>query len=42
MAASDSFRFSPCNFIKKEIPLKMFFCEFYKISKNIFWQSTSG
>ena len=42
VAASDSFRFSPCNFIKKEIPAKMFFFEFCKISKNIFWQSTSG
>ena len=30
-----------CNFIKKEIPAKIFFCEFGKISKNIFWQSTS-
>ena len=30
-----------CNFIKKEIPPKTFFCDFGKISKNIFWQSTS-
>ena len=39
VAASESFRFPPCNFIKKEIPAKIFFC---KISKTIFWQSTSG
>ena len=42
VAVSDSFRFPPCNFIKKEIPAKMFFCEFCKIFKNIFWQNTSG
>ena len=38
----DSFRFPTCNVIKKEIPAKMFFCEFCKISKNIFWLNTSG
>ena len=41
VADSDSFRFPACNFIKKEIPTKMFFCEFRKISKNIFWQNNS-
>ena len=40
--ASDSFRFPVCNFITKEILVKMFFCEFYKISETIFWQNTSG
>ena len=40
-AASDSFRFPDCNFIKKEAPAKMFFREFDKIFKNIFWQNTS-
>ena len=39
-AASDSFRFPGCKFLKKEIPEKMFFCAFYKIF-NIFWQNTS-
>ena len=42
VAASDSFRFPHCNFIQKEIPAKMHFCKFCKISKNIFWQSASG
>ena len=42
MATSDSFRFQPCNFIKKEIPAKTFFCEICTISKNSFWQNTSG
>ena len=42
VAVSDSFRFAACNFIKKEIPAKMFFYEFSKIFKNIFWQNTSG
>ena len=42
VAASDSFRFPACNFIKKETPAKMFICEFCKIFKNIFWQNTSG
>ena len=42
VAASDSFRFPACNFIKKETPEKVFFCEFCKIFKNIFWQNTSG
>ena len=36
VSASDSFRFPVCNFIKKEIPAKVFFCEFCKIFKNIF------
>ena len=40
-AASDSFRFPDCNFIKKEAPAKMFFREFDKIFKNIFWHNTS-
>ena len=42
VAASASFRFPTCTFIKKEIPAKMFFCEFCKIFKNILWQNTSG
>ena len=42
VAVFDSFRFPACNFIEKEIPAKMFFCEFCKIFKNIFWQNTSG
>ena len=42
VAPSDSFRFPVCNFIKKDILAKMFFFEFCKISKNIFWQNTSG
>ena len=33
---SKSFWFPVCNFIKKETPAKMFFCEFFKIFKNIF------
>ena len=41
-AASNSFRFPACNISKKDIPAKMFFCEFSKIFKNIFWQNTSG
>ena len=41
-AASAGLRFPACNFVKKETPAKMFFCEFYKIFKNIFWQNTSG
>ena len=41
VAASESFRFPACNFIKKGIPAKMFFFEFCKISENIFWQNTS-
>ena len=36
MDASDSFRFLAGNFIKKETPAKMFFCEFCKIFKKIF------
>ena len=39
VAASDSFKFSACNFIKKETPAKIFFCQFGKIFKNIFWQN---
>ena len=31
-----------CNFIKKETLAQVFSCEFCKISKNIFLQSTSG
>ena len=30
------FRFPACNFIKKETPAKMFFCEFCKMFENIF------
>ena len=41
-AASVGLRFPACNFVKKETPVKMFFCEFYKIFKNIFWQNTCG
>ena len=40
VAASDSFRFPACIFIKKETPGKMFFCEY--LFKNIFWQNISG
>ena len=40
--ASVSLRFPVCNFVKKENPTKMFFCEFYRTFKNIFWQNTSG
>ena len=36
MAASDSFRISVCNFIKKNTPAKMFICEFWKTFKNMF------
>ena len=42
VAASDSFRFPTCNFNKKEILAEIFFFEFCKILKNIFWQNTSG
>ena len=42
MAASDSFSFPACYFIKKETPAKMIFCEFCNIFMNIFWQNTSG
>ena len=31
-----------CNVITKEILADMFFCQFCKIFKNIFWQNTSG
>ena len=41
-AASDSYRFPACNFIKKETPAKTFFCEFCKIYRNVFWLNTSG
>ena len=37
MVASEGFRFPALNFIKKENPEKMIFCEFCKISKNIFF-----
>ena len=42
VAASESFRFPACNFIKKETPEKMLLCKFYKIlkkkeKKNIFF-----
>ena len=42
VAASAYLRFPGCNFVKKETPAKMFFCQFYKIFKNIFWQNTFG
>ena len=42
VAASDSFRFLACSFIKKGTPAKTFFCEICKIFKNIFLQNTSG
>ena len=35
VGASDSFRFPVCNLFKKEAPLKIFFCDFYKILKKI-------
>ena len=41
-AVSASLRFPALDFNKKETPAKMFFYEFYKIFKNIFWQNTSG
>ena len=31
-----------CNFIKKEIPLHVFYCEFWKLLKTTFLQNTSG
>ena len=34
VAASDSFRFPGCNFVKKETPIKMFSREFCKIFKK--------
>ena len=39
VAASDSFSFPACNFVKKEARAKMFICEFCKIFKNIFWRN---
>ena len=42
VAASDSFRFPACSFIKKGTPAKTFFCEICKVFKNIFLQITSG
>ena len=42
VAASDSFRFPACNFIKKETQGKIFICEFCKSFRNISWQNTSG
>ena len=40
VGVSDSYRFLTCNFIKKEICAKIFFCEFWKFFKNILWQNT--
>ena len=37
VAAPESFSFPACNFIKKETTGKMFFCEFCKIFKGIFF-----
>ena len=42
VAASDSFRFPACSFIKKGTPAKTFLCEICKIFKNIFLKNTSG
>ena len=39
LAASDSFRYPACNFIKKESPAKMFFCEFCKVFKEHLWET---
>ena len=39
--ASTGLKFPVCNIVKKETPAKMFFWEFYKISKNIFSLNTS-
>ena len=36
------FQVSSRNFIKKEAPARMFFCEFCKIFKDIFRQNTFG
>ena len=41
-AVSAGLRFPACNFVKKETAAKMFFCEFYRVFRNIFWQDTSG
>ena len=39
--ASVSFQtFQACNFIKKETPSQLFFCEFWEISKNTFFYKT--
>ena len=35
-AASAGLRFPACNFVKKETPAKMFFCEFYKTLRTSF------
>ena len=35
VAAPESFNFPACNFIIKETTAKMFFCEFWKIFKDI-------
>ena len=40
VGVSDSYRFLTWNFVKKEICAKIFFCEFWKIFKNILWQNT--
>ena len=32
----------PLNLLKRRLRQRCFFCEFYKIFKNIFWQNTSG
>ena len=37
VAAPESFSFPACNFIIKETMAKMFFCEFCKIFKDIFF-----
>ena len=42
VAASDSFRFPACSFIKKGTPAKTSFWEICKIFRNIFLQNTSG
>ena len=39
VAASDSFRFPACNFIKKENLAKICFCEFYEQSCKFLWTS---
>ena len=36
ISSSESFRYPACNFIKKDPPVKMFFCEFCKNFQNIF------
>ena len=40
-AGSAGLRFPACNFVKKETPAKMFFCEFYKTLRTSFDRTPS-